>query len=354
MQKIQTLTLRQPDDWHIHLRDGAALSETCRSVSRYFRRAIVMPNLKPPVATVAQAEAYRERILAHVPEGNPFTPLMTLYLTESTSLSEIKKAAQHPHIYACKFYPAGATTHSDAGVRNIDAILPVLECMEANGLPLLLHGEVTDESSDIFDREKIFIDTVFQKLQKRFPALKMVFEHITTKDAVDFVKDAKDNIAATITPHHLLYNRNHMLSGGIKPHYYCLPVLKKNTHQQALIKAAISGHSRFFLGTDSAPHAINQKQSACGCAGIYSAPAAMEMYAEVFEQQKALDKLEKFASEFGARFYGLPLNETFITLKKQSWKMPEAFNLASEKVFPMCAGETIHWQLDDAKGQLAE
>jgi len=351
MQKMQTLTLRQPDDWHIHLRDGAALEETCRSVSRYFARAIVMPNLKPPVCSVEQAEAYRERILARLSAGNNFNPLMTLYLTETISLSEIKKAAAHPHVYACKLYPAGATTNSDAGVKNIEAIFPVLECMEANNLPLLMHGEVTDEGSDIFDREKIFIDTVFVKLQKRFPNLKMVFEHITTKDAVDFVKEAKDNIAATITPHHLLYNRNHMLSDGIKPHYYCLPVLKKNTHQQALIQAAISGHPGFFLGTDSAPHAINQKQSACGCAGIYSAPAAMEMYAEVFEQNKALDKLEKFASEFGANFYGLPLNESFITLKKQSWQMADAFDLASEKVLPMCAGEMISWQLDNTKGQ---
>ena len=347
---MQTLTLRQPDDWHIHLRDGSALSETCRSVSRYFGRAIVMPNLKPPVCTVAQAETYRERILAHVPAGNHFNPLMTLYLTETISIAEIKKAAAHPHIHACKLYPAGATTNSDAGVKNIENILPILESMEKHGLPLLLHGEVTDEHSDIFDREKIFIDTVFVKLQKRFPHLKMVFEHITTKEAVDFVKEAKDNIAATITPHHLLYNRNHMLSGGIKPHFYCLPVLKRNVHQQALIQAAISAHPRFFLGTDSAPHAVNQKQSACGCAGIYSAPAAMEMYADIFEQHQALDKLEKFASEFGANFYGLPLNESFITLTKQSWKMPELVSFAEEKVFPMCAGEMISWQFDTDKG----
>ena len=341
---MTTLTIRQPDDWHIHLRDGEALIETCQSVSRYFARAIIMPNLKPANTTVEEALAYRERILNAVPKDRVFEPLMTLYLTESTSVEEIIKAAKHPNIYACKLYPAGATTNSDAGVKNINNILPVLAAMEEHSLPLLVHGEITDDSTDIFDREKLFIEQVFRPLISQFPKLKIVFEHITTKEAVDFVLQNPDNIAATITVHHLLFNRNHMLSGGIRPHYYCLPILKRNIHQQALIDAATSGNPKFFLGTDSAPHAQNQKESACGCAGAYTAPAAIELYAKVFEEANSLEKLEGFASQYGADFYQLPLNEKKITLTKSAWTMPSSFDLAGQKIIPIFAGESIPWK----------
>jgi len=344
---MNEITIIQPDDWHIHLRDGAALQETCRSVSRYFARAIVMPNLKPANTTVDEALAYRTRILKALPIGSGFEPLMTLYLTENTRVEEIIKAAQHPHIHACKLYPAGATTNSDAGVKDIKKIFPVLEAMEKHGLPLLVHGEITDESTDIFDRERLFIEQVFQPLTEKFPKLKVVFEHITTREAVEFVKTSAENIAATITAHHLLLNRNHLLSGGIRPHHYCLPVLKRNIHQLALIEAATSGNPKFFLGTDSAPHAQNQKESACGCAGAYTAPAAIELYAQVFEQANALDKLQGFASEFGADFYQLPRNKKTITLKKETWLMPEFFNLAEQKVIPLFAGEKIYWKVQE-------
>ncbi len=343
---MQSIRIRQPDDWHIHLRDGEALKHTCASVSRVFKRAIVMPNLKPAIVNTQQALAYRERILAALPPQSDFEPLMTLYLTEATTVQEIETAAQNPHIHACKLYPAGATTHSDAGVKNIDTILPLLEAMQKHNLPLLIHGEVTHEHSDIFEREKLFIDEVFSQLIEKFPQLKMVFEHITTQDAVEFVESSSKYIAATITAHHLLYNRNHMLAGGIRPHYYCLPILKKNVHQQALLQAACSGNPKFFLGTDSAPHAQHTKETACGCAGVYSAPAAIELYAQVFEQQNALDKLEGFASESGAHFYGLPLNNSYITLKKQSWQMPEKLLLGSDNIIPICAGEHLSWQTE--------
>lgn len=342
---MNELTILQPDDWHTHLRDGDALQETCKSVSRYFARAIVMPNLKPANTTVEEALAYRDRILKALPTGNHFQPLMTLYLTEKTSVDEIIKAAQHPHIYACKLYPAGATTNSDAGVKHINTIFPVLAAMEEHGLPLLVHGEVTDQNADIFDRELLFIENIFKPLTTRFPKLKIVFEHITTQDAVEFVKESPSTIAATITAHHLLFNRNHMLSGGIRPHYYCLPILKKNSHQLALIEAATSGNPKFFLGTDSAPHAQNQKENACGCAGLYSAPAAIELYAQVFEQANALDKLEGFASFFGADFYQVPRNKKTITLTKENWTMPNYFMLGEQKVIPISAGETISWKV---------
>lgn len=342
---MNELTIRQPDDWHIHLRDGDALQETCKSVSRYFARAIVMPNLKPANTTVEEALAYRERILKALPKQNAFQPLMTLYLTEKTSVDEIIKAAHHPDIYACKLYPAGATTNSDAGVKDIKNIFPVLAAMEEHGLPLLVHGEVTDDSADIFDRESLFIKKIFKPLLVQFPKLKIVFEHITTQDAVKFVEDSPSTIAATITAHHLLFNRNHMLSGGIRPHYYCLPILKRNIHQRALIKAATSGNPKFFLGTDSAPHAQNQKETACGCAGAYTAPAALELYAQVFEQANALDKLEGFASFFGADFYQVSRNVKTITLKKEAWTMPKHFMLADQKIIPLCAGETIAWKV---------
>lgn len=343
---MDSITLRQPDDWHIHLRDGASLSETCASVSRYFARAIIMPNLKPPVSTVKEALGYRERILKHIPENSTFEPLMTLYLTEKTSPTEIIEASQNPNIHACKLYPAGATTNSDSGVRDVNNILPVLEAMEKHELPLLVHGEVTHEHADIFDREKLFIDEVMLPLRSRFPKLKIVFEHITTKDAVDYVKSEDDMLAATITAHHLLFNRNHMLSGGIRPHFYCLPILKKNIHQEALIEAATCGNKKFFLGSDSAPHHQTQKESACGCAGLYTAPAAIELYAQVFEEAKALNKLEGFASEFGANFYTLPLNQKKLTLKKSSWQMPDSFNLDSGKVIPVMAGQQINWKVE--------
>lgn len=345
-QQKTSLVIRQPDDWHIHLRDGDALKETCKSVARYFSRAIVMPNLTPPVTTVEQALAYRERILANTPDTSNFQPLMTLYLTENTKLEEIRKAAENPHVYACKLYPSGATTNSDAGVGDVKKVYHLFEAMQKYQLPLLIHGEVTHQHTDIFEREKCFIDEVFVDIRQQFPELKSVFEHITTQDAVDFVKDSSDNIAATLTIHHLLYNRNDLLAGGIKPHYYCLPILKKNRHQEALIQAAISGNKKFFLGTDSAPHARNQKESACGCAGIYSAPAAIELYAELFEKHQALDKLEAFASEFGADFYQVEKNKHFIRLTKETWTMEKSFPMAGEELVPICAGEAIHWKVD--------
>ncbi len=343
----QQLTLLRPDDWHIHLRDGTALNRTVTDAAQQFARAIVMPNLVPPVMNTEQALAYKARIQAARPAGNNFEPLMVLYLTDNTDPTEIAKA-KAAGVTACKLYPAGATTNSASGVTDLQKIYPVLEAMEKADMHFLLHGEVTDSAIDIFDREKVFLDRTFSQVVKNFPALKMVLEHITTADAAEFVATAPANVAATITAHHLLYNRNHMLAGGIRPHYYCLPILKRGTHQQALIKAAISGNPKFFLGTDSAPHAKDKKEAACGCAGSYTAFAAIELYAEAFEDANALDKLEAFASHFGADFYGLPRNTDTITLVKQEWQVPDSLSFGDQPLVPLRAGETLRWQLQTA------
>ena len=343
----QELTLIRPDDWHIHLRDGVALTRTVGDASAQFARAIVMPNLVPPVMNTEQALAYKARIQSARPAGSNFEPLMVLYLTDNTDPAEIA-IAKKAGITACKLYPAGATTNSASGVTDLKKIYPVLEAMEKAGMHFLLHGEVTDSSIDIFDREKVFLDRTFAQVVKNFPALKMVLEHITTADAADFVTAAPANVAATITAHHLLYNRNHMLAGGIRPHYYCLPILKRSTHQQALIKAATSGNPKFFLGTDSAPHAKDKKEAACGCAGSYTAYAAIELYAEAFEDANALNKLEAFASHFGADFYGLPRNTDTITLVKKDWQVPDSLTFGDQPLVPLRAGETLRWQLQTA------
>ena len=342
----QRLTICRPDDWHIHLRDGVALEHTVRDASRYFGRAIVMPNLVPPVLNAEQALAYKGRIQANRPEGSQFEPLMVLYLTDNTSAEDIA-AAKAAGVVACKLYPAGATTNSDSGVTDIKNIYPALEAMQKNGIRFCLHGEVTDSSIDIFDREQRFIDSTLKQLNQDFPELKMILEHITTKDAADFVNAAGDNMAATITAHHLLYNRNHMLAGGIRPHYYCLPILKRSTHQEALIAAACSGSPKFFLGTDSAPHAKHAKEAACGCAGAYTAFAAIEMYAEAFEEAKALDKLEGFASHFGPDFYGLDRHSDTITLVREDWLVPDSMNFGDSDLVPLRAGETLRWRVAD-------
>jgi dihydroorotase len=347
---VSHLSITQPDDWHLHLRDGAALPMTVAATARCFRRAIVMPNLKPPVTTVADAADYRQRILAAAPVGTSFEPLMTLYLTDNMATEEIHRASEVSWLPAAKLYPAGATTNSDSGVTDVNNIMPVLEAMAERGMLLLVHGEVTDAEIDIFDREKRFIDTVLAPLQQRLPSLKIVFEHITTADAVDFVRSAGANVAATITVHHLLYNRNDMLAGGIRPHYYCLPILKRNSHQQALIDAAISGDPGFFLGTDSAPHTRHAKETACGCAGVYSAPAAIELYAEVFDQAGALEKLEGFASHFGPDFYQLPRNRDSLQLVREDWAMPETLPFAGEQVVPIAAGQQLRWRLQQEPG----
>lgn len=339
------LTITRPDDWHIHLRDGAVLANTVHDVARYFGRAICMPNLVPPVKTTQEALAYYERIMAVRPANSNFEPLMVLYLTDNTDAAEIAITKASGKVKAVKLYPAGATTNSSAGVTSLEKVYPVLEQMALHGMPLLVHGEVTHANIDIFDREKVFIDTILMPLTQRFPTLKIVLEHITTADAVDFVQNAGNNIAATITAHHLLFNRNHMLVGGIRPHYYCLPILKRQTHQQALLNAATSGNPKFFLGTDSAPHAINAKEAACGCAGSYTAHAAIELYAEAFEQMNALDKLEAFASFYGADFYGLPRNTDTITLSKEEWLVPDSYTLGQSVVVPIRAGATIAWRV---------
>jgi len=313
---MKTLTITRPDDWHLHVRNGAVLKTVMPHTARQFARAIIMPNLKPPVTTVAQALIYREEILQAVPVGLDFTPLMTLYLTGSTSVDEVKKAAESEHIHAFKLYPAGATTNSDSGVADIKAIYPLLAAMEQYAIPLLIHGEVTDDACDIFDRERVFIDTYLTDITHNFPGLRIVVEHVTTTEAVQFVQDAGANIAATITPQHLLFNRNAILAGGIRPHYYCLPIIKRESHRLALVAAATSGNPKFFLGTDSAPHLTSLKETACGCAGCYSAHAALELYAEAFERADALDKLEGFASFYGADFYRLPRNSGTVTLEK--------------------------------------
>ncbi len=347
---MQQLTLTRPDDWHLHLRDGALMQSVVQDTARQFARAIVMPNLRPPVTSTEQAQAYRERIIAALPHGAKsggakFEPLMTLYLTDNTRAEEIKKARASGIVHAVKLYPAGATTNSDAGVTDLRKTYPALEEMQRCGMPLLVHGEATDKDVDVFDREAVFIERVLQPLLKDLPELRVVFEHITTRDAVQFVSSAPDHIAATITVHHLLYNRNAMFSGGLRPHLYCLPVLKREVHHAALGKAAISGNPKFFLGTDSAPHEQHAKESACGCAGIYTAHAAIELYAEVFEQLGALDKLEGFASFFGADYYRLPRNSDQITLRKQSWQVPASFAFGAQKLVPLRAGENVNWTL---------
>lgn len=341
----QTLTLTRPDDWHLHLRDGGAMQSVLPDTARCFARAIIMPNLVPPVVDTEQARAYRKRILEAVPDGMKFEPLMTLYLTDTTSPDEIVCAKNSGFIHAVKLYPAGATTHSAAGVTDISRCYGTLEKMEAIDMPLLVHGEVVDPVIDMFDREKIFIDRVLLPLTQRFSGLRIIFEHITTREAVDFVQAASGKIAATITPHHLLLNRNAMLAGGLRPHHYCLPVLKRENHRQALIEAATSGNPRFFLGTDSAPHPVHHKETACGCAGIYSAHAAIEFYASVFEQVGRLDKLEAFASFYGADFYRLPRNQDHITLIRQPWKIPGQFEFADNQLVPLGAGEYLNWKL---------
>lgn len=342
---MKTLTLTRPDDWHLHVRNGDVLTTVLPQTARQFARAIIMPNLKPPVTTVAQALAYREEILQAIPSGVDFTPLMTLYLTASTTSSEIKKAAESEHVYACKLYPAGATTNSDAGVGNIKAIYPLLEAMEKQDVPLLIHGEVTDEQVDIFDRERLFVETVLVDISRQFPGLRIVVEHVTTQEAVQFVKSAGDSVAATITPQHLLFNRNAILAGGIRPHHYCLPVIKREHHRLALVEAATSANPKFFLGTDSAPHLTSLKENACGCAGCYSAHAAIELYAEAFEQVDALDKLEGFASFYGPDFYRLPRNSTTITLEKTSWRIPAAYGERGLSITPLKANEELGWKM---------
>lgn len=343
----QTLTLTQPDDWHLHLRDDTALSRTVTDSARYFGRAIIMPNLQPPVRLVQDALAYRQRILDARPADSHFEPLMTLYLTDETSPAIIQQASESGLVHGVKLYPAGATTNSAAGVTDLKNVYPALETMQNLGMPLLVHGEVTDAEIDIFDREKYFIDSKLIPLMRDFPALKIVFEHITTADAAGFVKAADERLAATITAHHLLLNRNDLLVGGVRPHHFCLPVLKRNTHQQALIEAATSGNPRFFLGTDSAPHPRKNKESACGCAGIYTAHAALELYATAFEAAGALDQLEAFASFHGADFYGLPRNTRKITLSRKAWDVPESLPFADSTLVPMHAGKSLQWQVSD-------
>jgi dihydroorotase len=339
-----TLTITQPDDWHLHLRDGDALTSVAPFTAKQFARAIVMPNLNPPVTTVVQAVEYLDQVLAAV-DGTDFEPLMTLYLTNNTPPEEIIAARKSCFIKGVKLYPAGATTNSDAGVTDIRNCDATLEEMQKAGLPLLVHGEVTDPQVDVFDREKVFIDKTLQPLTQRFPELNIVFEHITTKEAADFVLQSGDNVGATITPQHLLFNRNALFQGGLQPHNYCLPVLKRDIHQQALLAVIRSGSKKFFLGTDSAPHSKHKKESACGCAGIFSANAAIEIYASIFEQQDALDNLEAFASFNGPDFYGLPRNSKTITLIKEDWTIPDEYPLGSETLVPFLAGQTLHWKL---------
>ncbi|HJV84846.1 MAG TPA: dihydroorotase [Noviherbaspirillum sp.] len=345
MSQPSSITLTCPDDWHLHLRDGATLASVLPHSARQFKRAIVMPNLKPPVTTTAQAAAYRERILEALPAGMAFEPLMTLYLTDNTPADEIRRAKESGFVHAVKLYPAGATTNSDAGVTALTKCYKALEAMQEAGMPLLVHGEVTDPAVDIFDREAVFIDRVLQPLRRDLPALKIVFEHITTKDAAQYVSEANDRIGATITAHHLLYNRNEIFKGGIRPHYYCLPILKREDHRQALVHAATSGSAKFFLGTDSAPHPKGLKEHACGCAGCYTALHAMELYAHAFDQAGALDKLEAFASFNGPAFYGLPRNGGTITLKREAWTIPADLPMGDTVVVPLNGGETIDWKL---------
>ena len=345
---LHSLTITRPDDWHLHLRDGAALASVLPHTAAQFARAIVMPNLKPPVTTTEQAAAYRQRILSALPVGMKFEPLMTLYLTNNTPPDEIRRAKDSGFIHAVKLYPAGATTNSDAGVTDLKKCYKTLEVMQELGLPFLVHGEVTDPEIDLFDREAVFIERVMQPLRQDMPELKVVFEHITTSDAAAYVAEAAGPIAATITAHHLLYNRNEIFKGGIRPHYYCLPVLKRETHRLALMKAATSDSTRFFLGTDSAPHAKGAKEHACGCAGCYTALHAMELYAQAFDQAGALNKLEAFASFNGPDFYHLPRNSNKVTLIREDWTMPEELPFADASIVPLNSGETLHWKLQSA------
>jgi dihydroorotase len=343
-----SVTLARPDDWHLHVRDGAMLATVLPHTARQFGRAIIMPNLRPPVTTTAMAAAYRERILAALPDDGPgarFEPLMTLYLTDNTPPDEILRARESGFVHGVKLYPAGATTNSDAGVTSVAKCAKTLEAMQEHGMPLLVHGEVTDPAIDMFDREKVFIDRVMTPLRRDFPALKVVFEHITTKDAADYVRDAEGPVGATVTAHHLLYNRNALFVGGIRPHYYCLPVLKRETHRLALVAAATSGNPRFFLGTDSAPHPKGLKEHACGCAGCYTALHAMELYTQAFDQAGALDKLEGFASFHGADFYGLPRASETVTLRRQAWTLPAEFMAGDDEIVPLGGGESVSWKL---------
>jgi dihydroorotase len=341
----QNLIIRRPDDWHVHLRDGAMLAAVAGFTARQFARAIVMPNLKPPVTTAAAAAAYRDRILAAVPPGSDFTPLMTCYLTDNTDPDELRRGAADGSFTAAKMYPANATTNSADGVTDVRHIHAALEAMQAIDMPLLIHGEVTDSHVDIFDREAVFIERTLAPLVRNFPGLRIVLEHITTSEAVDFVSAAGPNIAATITPHHLAFNRNAMFDGGIRPHFYCLPVAKREAHRLALRRAATAANPKFFLGTDSAPHGVGEKESACGCAGVFNAPFAIESYAKTFEEEGALDRLEGFASLFGPAFYGLPANTTTITLERTPVLVPARLTAAGTEIMPFHAGETLEWQL---------
>lgn len=339
------LTITRPDDWHLHVRDGKHLQAVLPYTARQFGRAIIMPNLVPPVTTTAQALAYRERILAALPAGSHFQPLMTLYLTDQTPAAEIERAKASGHVHAVKLYPAGATTNSASGVTDLRRCEEALAAMQELGLPLLVHGEVTDAEIDIFDREAVFIDRVLAPLLARLPQLKVIFEHITTSQAAEFVRQGPATLAATITAHHLLFNRNHLLVGGVRPHYFCLPVLKRESHRQALLAAATSGSPKFFLGTDSAPHARSAKEAACGCAGAFTAPAALELYAAAFEEAGALERLEGFASHFGADFYGLPRNAGTVTLVREDWELPAELPYGDEGIVPLKGGEHLPWRL---------
>ena len=342
---MNTITIIQPDDWHLHLRDKQALATTVPAATRGFGRGIIMPNLNPPITNVRLANDYRKRILAQRPDGSDWQPLMVLYLTDNTSPDEIHAASESGFIYGCKYYPAGATTNSDFGVTDLNNMHAVFEAMQSVGMVLQMHGEVTSNEIDIFDREVVFIERHLKSLVAEYPSLKIVLEHITTQQGADFVIDAGDNVGASITPQHLIYNRNHMLAGGIRPHLFCLPILKRDIHQQALINVATSGSHKVFLGTDSAPHTQGTKESACGCAGCFSHHAAIELYAEVFDKAGALDKLEAFASTNGPDFYGLPYNQSTIELQKQQWKLPESLPFENTQLTPLGAGTTLNWKL---------
>ena len=344
---MQTVTLKKPDDWHLHVRDGSLMRVVVPDSARRFARAIIMPNLNPPVTTGDLARQYRERILSAVPTGLSFDPLMTLYLTEETQPEDIAKAKTSGVVFGVKWYPAGATTHSQHGVRTISRCFPTINAMQEQGMPLLVHAETTDPTVDTFDREAVFIDQILAPVINRFPNLRVVIEHVTTRQGVQFIRDASEMVAGTITPHHMLLNRTAMFEGGLRPHYYCLPVLKREEHRIALVEAATSGHPRFFLGTDSAPHSRLAKESDCGCAGIYTAHAAIELYAEVFEREGALSKLEAFASFHGADFYGLPRNEGHITLEKKPWLVPESFRFDEDALIPFRSNEVVKWRLVD-------
>jgi dihydroorotase len=345
---MDSLTIIRPDDFHLHLRDGAAMKSVVTDSARQFARAVIMPNLNPPVTTVALALSYRDRILESLPDSVKFEPLMTLYLTDNTDVKDIESVVSSGHVHAVKYYPAGATTNSDQGVTDIENVYPVLEKMQESGVPLLVHGEVTDPLVDSFDREAVFIDTVLAPLLDRFNDLKVVLEHITTEQAVQFILNSPDTVAATITPQHIMFNRNRLFEKGLHPHDYCRPVLKREHHRNAVLNAAVSGHPGFFLGTDSAPHARHEKESHCGCAGIYSAHSALEFYAGIFEESKSLDRLEQFASINGASFYGLPHNPGTVTLVKQAWVIPKVLPFGNDEVVPLMAGEKIYWKLTDS------